>query len=88
MLRVMYARFHRHVWGRGRAEHVKNHSYRLKILIQNLVADSRDVFCLKNHVAAGTHVEDLADSLQIFLSPRKTYGSNEPLYLNLSDCRF
>ena len=84
----MYAGFHRHVWGRDRTEHVKNCSYRLEILIQNLVADSRDVFRFENYVAAGTHMEDLADSLQIFLSPRKTYGSDEPLYLNFSDCRF
>ena len=68
----MYAGFHRHVWGRGRAEHVKNRSYRFEILIQNLVADSRDAIRLEDHVAAGTHVEDLADSLQIFLSPHKT----------------
>ena len=87
-LRVLYVGFHRHVCGGGRAKHVKNHSHRLEVFIHHLVADSRDVFRLKNYVPAGTHVEDMADSLQIFLSPRKTYGSTEPLYLNLSKNKF
>ena len=83
-LGVLNVGFHRHVCGGGGAKHVKNHSHRLEVFVNHLVADSRDVFRLKNYVPAGTYVEDMADSLQIFLSPRKTYGSNVPLYLNLS----
>ncbi len=83
-LGVLYVGFHRHVCRGGRAKHVKNHSHRFEFFVNHLVADARDVFRLKNYVPARTYVEDMADSLQIFLSPRKTYGSNVPLYLNLS----
>ena len=83
-LGVLYVGFHRHVCRGGGAEYVKNHSHRLEVFINYLVANSRDVFRFKNYVPARTYVEDVADSLQIFLSPRKTYGSNVPLYLNLS----
>jgi len=69
---VFYVGFHSYVGVGSGAKHVKNCSYRLEVFINHLVADSRNVFRLKNYVHAGAYVEDAADSLQNFLSPHKT----------------
>ena len=84
---VFYVGFHSHVWGGSGAKQVANCSNGFEVFVYHLVAYSRNIFCLENCVSAGAYMEDVADSLQNVLSPHKTEGSKEPLYLNLSESK-
>jgi hypothetical protein len=76
--------FHSHIGGGCGAEDVKNRSHGFEVFICHIVADAGNVFRFNNHVSGGAHVKDMTDSMQNLFSPHKTYGSTEPLYLNVS----
>lgn len=77
--------FHSHIGGGCGTEDVKNRSHGFEIFICHLVADAGNVFRFNNHVSGGAHVKDIPYSMQNPFSPRKTYCSTEPLYLNVSE---
>jgi len=85
---IFYVGFHSHVWGGSGAKQVENCSNRFEVFIHHLVAYSRNIFRLENYVSTGAHMKDMADSLQNILSLTKPRGSEQPFYLNLSDCEF
>ena len=77
--------FHSHVGGRCGTEDIKNCSHGLEVIICHVVANAGNVFRLNNHVFSGAYVKDVTYSVQNLFSPHKTYGSIEPLYLNVSE---
>jgi hypothetical protein len=62
--RLINAGSHRNVRISHRTKNVENHTNRFKVFIYGLIADSRDIIGLENHVAVRTDVDYTADSLQ------------------------
>ena len=77
--------FYSHIGGGCGTEDVKNRSHGFEFLIRHFVVYAGNVFRLNNHVSGGAYVQDVTYSKQNPFSPHKTYGSIEPLYLNVSE---
>jgi len=80
--------FHSYIWGGCGTEDVKNRSHGFEVFICHLVANAGNVFRFNNHVSGSAYVKDVTYSTQNPISPHKTYGSIEPLYLNVSEAVF
>jgi hypothetical protein len=81
-------RFHSYIGGGCGTEDVRNCSHRFEIFIRHFVADTGNVFHIKNHVSCVAYVKDVTDSMQNPFSPHKTYVSHGALYLNVSERLF
>jgi len=69
-MRIFQVRFHGHVGSGGGSKYVENGSHRLKLLIHNLIADTRKVFRFNNEVFVRAYVKDTANSMQTFPSQK------------------